>query len=84
VENACCLILDVELPGMSGFQLQEVLTALHTSIPVIIITFQNRPGMEERALRLGATAYFCKPFDEEAILHAIQPPCKKGGGATIP
>ncbi len=83
VENACCLILDMKLPGMSGFQLQQVLTASHTPIPVIFITGHDCPGMVEQALRLGAMAYLRKPFDGQAILDAIQPLCRKGGGATI-
>ena len=84
VENGGCLILDLQLPGMSGFELQEYLSASRTSIPVIIITAHDRSGMEEQALRLGAMAYLQKPFDGQAILEAIQPICKKGGGATTP
>jgi len=82
VENACCLILDIQMPGMSGFELQEYLSASHTPIPVIFITGHDRPGMEEQALRLGAMAYLRKPFDGQAILDAIQPFCRKGGGGT--
>ena len=84
VDNACCLILDIRLPGMSGFDLQKVLTASHTPIPIIFITGHDCPGMEEQALRLGAMAYLRKPFDGQAILDAIQPLCRKGGGATTP
>jgi two-component system, LuxR family, response regulator TtrR len=84
VESACCLILDIKLPGMSGFELQEVMAALHSPIPVIFITGHDRPGMEEQALRLGAVAYLRKPFEGQAILDAIQDICKKGGGGTIP
>jgi len=84
VENACCLILDIQLPGMSGFGLQARLNASHTPIPVIFITGHDCPGMEEQALRLGAMAYFRKPFDGQAILDAIKPCCRKGGGGTTP
>jgi two-component system response regulator FixJ len=84
VENACCLILDIQLPGMSGFELQKYLTASHTPISVILITGHDRPGMEEQALRLGAEAYIRKPFDGQAILDAIQPILQKGAGATTP
>ncbi|MHC1745429.1 MAG: response regulator transcription factor [Syntrophobacteraceae bacterium] len=73
VQHACCLILDIELPGMSGFELQEVLTASHTPIPVIFITGHDLPAMEGRALRLGAIAYLRKPFDDRALLTALQP-----------
>ena len=84
VENACCLILDIQLPGMSGLRLLEFLRASHSSISVIIITAHDRPGMEEQALRLGAGAYLQKPFDGQAILDAIQPICRKGGDAPPP
>ena len=83
VDNGCCLILDIRLPGMSGFDLQKHMAASHTPIPVIFITGHDRPGMEAQALRLGAMAYLRKPFDERAILEAIQPLCRKGGGARI-
>jgi two-component system, LuxR family, response regulator FixJ len=80
VQNARCLILDIKLPGMSGLQLQEHLTASHIPVPVIIITGHDRPEMEGRALRLGAIAYLLKPFDERAILNAVQPYCNARGG----
>jgi len=83
-QDACCLILDVKLPQMSGFELQAHLTASFTPKPVIFITGHDRPGMEEQALRLGGTAYLRKPFDGQAILDAIQPLCGKGGGGTSP
>ncbi len=82
VESACCLILDIELPGMSGFALQEVLTASRTPVRVIFITGHDRPGMEAQALSLGAMAYLRKPFVGQAILDAIQPACTKGGETT--
>jgi FixJ family two-component response regulator len=40
-------------------------------MPVIFVTGHDRAGMEERAMKLGATAYLRKPFDEEALLGAI-------------
>jgi len=40
-------------------------------MPVIFITGHDRAGMEEQAMRLGATAYLRKPFDEEALLGAV-------------
>ena len=66
-----CLILDIRLPGISGFELQEELIAAGVRMPVIFITGHDRAGMEERAMRLGATAYLRKPFDDEALLGAI-------------
>ena len=71
-ESPCCLILDIHLPGMSGFKLQEHLVKSQTRIPVIFITGHDRYRMEDEAMRLGAIAYLRKPFDEQCLLDAIQ------------
>lgn len=67
-----CLLLDIKLPGMSGFELQEQLLASGIKMPVIFITGQDRPGMEEQAMRMGASSYLRKPVDEETLLAAIR------------
>jgi FixJ family two-component response regulator len=69
--NPGCLLLDIRLPGISGFELQEELFASGVRMPVIFTTGHDRAGMEEKAMRLGATAYLRKPFDEDALLGAI-------------
>jgi len=81
------VLLDIRLPGISGFELQEQLLAAGTQMPVIFLTGQDRAGMEEHAMRLGASAYLRKPVDEEilldAIRHAMKSPSKekeKGNG----
>ncbi len=71
-EKPCCLVLDIRLPGMSGFKLQERLLESQTAVPVIFITGQDREGTEAEAMRLGAIAYLRKPFDEECLFDAIQ------------
>jgi FixJ family two-component response regulator len=77
-ERPCCLILDIRLPGMSGFKLQEHLVNLQIRIPVIFITGHDSYRMEDEAMRLGAIAYLRKPFDEQCLLDAIQLACEKG------
>ena len=67
-----CLLLDIMLPGIGGFELQEELLSSGVRMPVIFITGQDSAGMEEQAMRLGATAYLRKPFDEEALLDAVR------------
>jgi FixJ family two-component response regulator len=67
-----CLLLDIRLPGISGFELREELLASGAQMPVIFITGQDRAGMEERAMLLGASAYLRKPVDEETLLGAIR------------
>jgi len=77
-ERPCCLILDILLPGMSGFKLREHLVNLQIRIPVIFVTGHDSYRMEEEAMRLGAIAYLRKPFDEQCLLDAIQLVCEKG------
>jgi FixJ family two-component response regulator len=74
-----CLLLDIKLPGISGFELLEQLHASGMQMPVIFITGQDREGMEERAMRLGATAYLRKPVDEETLLSAIRRAMESAG-----
>jgi FixJ family two-component response regulator len=76
-ESPCCLILDIRLPGMSGFKLQEHLINLQIRIPVIFITGHDSYRMEDEAMRLGAIAYLRKPFDDQCLLDAIQLACEK-------
>ncbi len=70
-ESPRCLILDVRLPGLNGFELQEELLKSENRIPVIFITGHDRDPMEDEATRLGAVAYLRKPFDEQCLLDAI-------------
>lgn len=86
-----CLILDIRLPGISGFELQARLIASGVRMPVIFMTGQDRAGMEEYAMQLGASAYLRKPVDEETLLDAIRHAMKsctgeKGEckGSTVP
>ncbi|MEI7432478.1 MAG: response regulator [Betaproteobacteria bacterium] len=66
-----CLILDIRLPGMNGYELLELFLASGVYLPTIVITGHDRAGMEERAMQLGASSYLRKPFDEETLLGAI-------------
>jgi FixJ family two-component response regulator len=65
-----CLVLDVHLGGMSGFDLQQRLAAAGAPIPTIFITAHDDPITRERA-RSGV-AYLRKPFREDALIGAIQ------------
>jgi FixJ family two-component response regulator len=65
-----CLVLDVYLGGMTGFDLQQRLTTAGVPIPTIFITAHDDPVTRERA-RSGM-AYLQKPFREDALIGAIQ------------
>ena len=72
-----CLILDIHLPGMSGFDLQKHLVKSRSLIPVVFITGRDRSRMEDEAMRVGGIAYLRKPFEEQCLLDAIQLARKK-------
>src|SRR5262249_36559864 len=67
-----CVVLDLHMPDMNGFAVQEVLAGRGTSVPVIASTGQDSPEAYERVMRNGAKAYLCKPVDAEALLGAIR------------
>ena len=69
--NADCLVLDIHLGGMSGFELQGELAKRPSSPPIIFITAFDEPATRERALEAGAAGYLQKPFDEDSLLQAI-------------
>jgi FixJ family two-component response regulator len=69
--RAACLVLDISLEGMSGFELQERLAADHPSLPIIFITALDDPTTRERVRHSGVAAQLRKPFDEDALLDAI-------------
>ena len=69
--RTACLVLDIHLEGMSGFELQERMAAARDPIPVIFITAQDDAATRERARQTSASAYLRKPFDEQVLLAAI-------------
>ncbi len=70
-EEGACIILDIRMPGLTGFDLQENLTSRGIRIPVISVSAFDDAATRERARKLGATAFFRKPVDGEALLDAI-------------
>jgi len=66
-----CVVLDLHMPEMSGFDVQGALASGHAGVPVVVITGHDTPESRARALRLGAKAYLCKPVNDEALLAAI-------------
>jgi DNA-binding NtrC family response regulator len=69
---ASCLVLDVELPGLSGLDLQQQLVKEETQIPIIFLTGRGDIPMSVRAIKRGALEFLTKPFDDEQLLTAIR------------
>lgn len=72
VDSAAFLILDIHLPGMSGFELKHGLAADGIRLPVIFITGHDRPQFRKMAEQVGAIAYLIKPFEGQSMISAIR------------
>jgi two-component system response regulator FixJ len=67
-----CLILDIHMPGLDGWEtLQHLLTSGSTR-PVIIISADKNAGLNERALKAGAVGFLQKPFNDQALVDLIK------------
>ena len=67
-----CLVLDVQLPGLSGLDLQQELAKLDVQIPIIFITGHGDIPMSVRAMKAGAIEFLTKPFRDDDLLNAIE------------
>jgi FixJ family two-component response regulator len=67
-----CVVLDVELPGLSGLDLQRELAAHGIKLPIIFITGYGDIPMSVRAMKAGALEFLTKPFRDQDLLDAIQ------------
>jgi len=66
-----CLIADLQMPEMTGLELQQNLVSRGIRIPTIIITAHDEPGMRDRCRSLGAIAYLSKPVQDTSLFAAI-------------
>jgi DNA-binding NtrC family response regulator len=71
-EVPSCLVLDVELPELSGIDLQQELIRCGIQIPIIFLTGHGDIPMTVQALKAGAADFLTKPFDDEELLRAIR------------
>jgi FixJ family two-component response regulator len=71
VGDTSCLIADVQMPGLSGIDLQSWLIARGVRMPTIFITAFPEEGTRLRAMTAGAVGYLGKPFSEESLLKCL-------------
>ncbi|HEV3210127.1 MAG TPA: response regulator [Chthoniobacterales bacterium] len=70
--NTACLILDVRMPSMGGFELQRRLAAGNYRIPIIFITAYDSDDVHIQAFQAGAAGLLCKPFSQESLFQAVR------------
>ena len=66
-----CVVLDLHMPEMTGFDVQGALSDGHPAVPVVVMTGHDTPDSRARAVQMGAKVYLCKPINDEALLAAI-------------
>jgi FixJ family two-component response regulator len=67
LDETSCIIADVEMPGMNGLEMQEALIKSGNCPPMIFITAYPRERLREQAMKSGAIAFLCKPFDQTRL-----------------
>jgi FixJ family two-component response regulator len=71
VGDTSCLITDVQMPGLSGVELQSCLIAQGHRTPIIFITAFPEDSVRTRVLNAGAIGFLSKPFDEECLIDCL-------------
>lgn len=74
-----CLITDIRMPEMTGIELLRELRSKACSLPAIVITGHGDVPLAVEAMKAGAIDFIEKPFDEEAILHAVRMALEQSG-----
>ena len=71
LDRTACAILDMKLPGMNGLDLQQRLIARPTPMPIVFVSAHEEAMTLANAMRAGAIAFLKKPFDNKALLDAL-------------
>jgi FixJ family two-component response regulator len=81
-DGIACIIVDIGLPGMSGFQLERRLAAEPNRMPVVFVSASDEPEIRYQAAQSGAVAFLGKPFDDSALLNAVHAALRLSKGTT--
>jgi FixJ family two-component response regulator len=72
-EESCdCIITDINMSGMSGLDLIQLLIARGSTVPVIMVTGRSEPGLEAKVAASGAVCLLMKPFEEDALIDYLE------------
>jgi FixJ family two-component response regulator len=78
LSRTACLVTDLNMPGMSGFDLHRRLQSLGRSIPTVLITGQPNESVRTQALSLGIICYLPKPFHDDDLIDTIRSALARG------
>lgn len=71
MHDTSCLIADVQMPGLSGVELQSELISNGHSLPMIFVTAFPEPAIRDKAMNAGAYGFLSKPFDEDSLIACL-------------
>jgi FixJ family two-component response regulator len=72
LEKTSCIVLDVQMPGMGGLNLQSHLAASGRQIPIVFVTGYPDAGVRDRAMSSGAVCFLTKPFKEDDLVDGLR------------
>jgi FixJ family two-component response regulator len=82
MHDSTCVITDVQMPGLSGIELQSQMLARGCGTPIIFITAFPDETVEARAMKAGAIGFLSKPFDAPTLIRCLDAALKGRDGAT--
>jgi FixJ family two-component response regulator len=80
LSNVDCLISDIGMPAVDGFELHGLVKSVRPDLPVFLMTGRDVMGDQQRAVVRGVSGFFRKPFDGPALLAAIDNALRPHGG----
>ena len=83
LQETACLIVDVQMPGMNGLELQSHLATAGYKIPIIFITAYDNKESRKQAPQAGAVAFLGKPFSDELLLRALRAALRQDEGTAM-
>jgi FixJ family two-component response regulator len=82
LNGTSCVISDVQMPGMSGVELQDFLQTQARKLPIIFITAFPEASVRAQALEAGAACFLSKPFDAEILIEYLDAAVKSHSGRS--
>jgi FixJ family two-component response regulator len=82
LHDTSCLIVDVQMPGMNGLELQSQLAAAGYDIPIVFMTAYENKVSRQQAMQAGAVAFLAKPFGDEQLLQTVRLALGHDSGGT--
>jgi FixJ family two-component response regulator len=83
ITESDCIILDLSMPGMNGFDLMEILTSRGINAKMIVITAYDDAQNRERARKMKAAAFLTKPVDDQALIDTIRWAAQTGKAGAL-